>query len=275
MSKRRRLGTELRELREARNLTLLYVAGQLGWSHTKLSRLETGKVRPDVGEIMDLLDVLDVTGEKFHSLVALARQANARGWWLAYQGMPARQAGFAEMESDVVSIRDYALVFIPGLLQTEAYMRQRFADGDAFQDFDLTSAVEGRRERQKVLGQLVEYEAVIDESALRRHSAPPAVRREQLRHLVELAAQPNVTLRALRLDAEIEYLSGALVSFALYRFAVPDHGDLVSVETETSDLWLGDTDDLARYTLIYNRVRAAAITPEQTVDLLRALAEAT
>jgi len=213
MSKRRRLGEELREIREGQNRKLLGVAGSLGWSHTKLSRLETGKIRPDVGEIMDLLDVLGVTGDRYTNLVALARQANARGWWLAYQGMPARQAGFAELESDVASIAEYALVFMPGLLQTESYVRQRFSDRDAMKDFDLQAAVEGRLERQKILDR-VEYEAIIDEGALRRHSASPDVRRDQLVHLADLAERPNLTVRALRFDAEVTYRSGSLVSFA-------------------------------------------------------------
>lgn len=272
MTKRLRLGEELRGLRESRKWSTTHVGSLQGWSHTKISRLETGKVRPDVGEVMDLLDLYGVAGDQYDRLVTLARQANARGWWKAYAGMPARQAGYAEMESDVVSIREYSLVFIPGLVQTADYVRQRFSDRDAVQDFDLEAAVEGRLERQKILAGRVAYEAIIDEGALRRTTATPEVRRAQLRHLAELAELPNITIRALRLDAVVQYLSGSLISFALYRFGVPDN-DMVSVETETSDLWLGDPEDLARYTVIYDRLRTAADSPEQTVVMLRTLAD--
>jgi transcriptional regulator with XRE-family HTH domain len=273
MSKRLRLGEELRKLRESKSWSVTHVASLQGWSHTKVSRLETGKVRPDVGEVMDLLDLYGVTGDPYDRLVMLARQANARGWWKAYAGMPARQMGFAEMESVVVTIREFALVYVPGLLQDRPYVEQRFSDRDAVKDFDLVAAVEGRLERQKILERDVQYEAIIDESVLRRASAPPEVRRSQLLHLIEVGQHPNVAVRALRLDASIEYKSVPLNSFALYRFDTPDDDDMVSVETETSDLWLGDPEDLARYTVIYDRLRAAADTPEATQVLLRSLAD--
>lgn len=271
MSKRLRLGNELRKLRESREWSVTHVAGLMGWSHTKVSRLETGKVRPDVGEVMDLLDIYEVSGGPYDRLVALTRQANIRGWWRAFAGMPARQMGFVEMESGVLGIREYALVFIPGLLQHPGYVRQRFRDRDAFADFDLAAAVQGRVERQKILERGIEYEAIVDEAALRRRTVAPEVLTEQLLHLIDLATRDNITLRVLRLDAEMEHLSGAMHSFALYRFDDPDQDDMAFVETETSDLWLGDPEDLARYTVLYSRLRAAAETPEATLDLLRSL----
>ncbi len=273
MSKRLRLGEELRRLRESHSWSVTHVAGLQGWSHTKVSRLETGKVRPDVGEVMDLLDLYGVTGDPYDRLVTLTRQANARGWWKAYAGMPDRQMGFAEMESDVVSIREFTLTYVPGLLQDSGYIRQRFSDRDAVKDFDLETAIEGRLERQKILGRGVAYEAIIDESVLRRYSAEPDVRRAQLEHLIEVARQPSVTIRALRLAAAIEYMSVPLNSFALYRFDSPDDDDMVSIEMETSDLWLGDPEDLARYSVMYNRLQPAADTPEETLELLHSLAD--
>ena len=273
MSKRLRLGEELRKLRELKSWSVTHVAALQGWSHTKVSRLETGKVRPDVGEVMDLLDLYGVAGDTHDRLVTLARQANARGWWRAYAGMPARQMGFAEMESSVIGIKEFALAYVPGLLQHPDYVRQRFSDRDAVKDFDLQAAIDGRIERQKILGRGVEYEAIIDEAVLRRASAAPEVRRSQLLHLAEVAQEHGVVVRALRLDAVIEYMSSPLNSFALYRFDTPDDDDMVSVETETSDLWLGDAEDLGRYTVIYDRLRAAADTPEATISLLRSLAD--
>ncbi|GID51657.1 transcriptional regulator [Actinoplanes couchii] len=273
MSKRLRLGSELRKLRESRGWSVTHVGGLMGWSHTKVSRLETGKVRADVGEVMDLLDIYDVTGPAFDRLVALGRQANARGWWRAYAGMPDRQMGFAEMEAGVLGIREYAMVFIPGLLQHPDYIRQRFSDRDAFKDFDLTAAIQGRVERQKILASGIEYEVVLDEAAIRRRTASPGVMANQVRHLIDMAGRENLTVRVLRLDAAVECLSVALNSFALYRFDDPVQDDMAFVETETSDLWLGDPEDLARYSVVYERLRAAAETPEATLEFLSALVD--
>ncbi|MEV6494346.1 helix-turn-helix transcriptional regulator [Actinoplanes sp. NPDC051633] len=250
MSKRLRLCEELRKLREGKSWSVTHVAALQGWSHTKVSRLETGKVRPDVGEVMDLLDLYGVTGEHNDRLVTLARQANACGWWKAYAGMPARQMGFAEMESAVTVIREYAAAFIPGLVQDAAYIRQRFSDRDAVKSFDLEAAVDGRLERQKILDR-IEYEVIIDEAAPRRASAPADVLRAQYLSLIESGSRENVAVRVLRFGAPIETMSVPLNSFALYRFDTPDDDDMVSVETETSDLWLGDAEDLARYTVVY------------------------
>jgi hypothetical protein len=77
----------------------------------------------------------------------------------------------------------------------------------------------------------------------------------------------------LRFAAPIETMSVPLNSFALYRFDTPDDDDMVSVETETSDLWLGDAEDLARYTVVYQRLHAAASTPDETAAFLRELVE--
>src|SRR5690348_5520351 len=121
--RRRRLGEELRELREAKGLKLQALAAELGWSHTKLSRLENAKVRPDVADVMDLLEVLGVEPAQEQRLIMLARQANQRGWWKAYAEMPQRQAGYAELEAGAREIWQYGLVYVPGLLQTEAYAR--------------------------------------------------------------------------------------------------------------------------------------------------------
>jgi transcriptional regulator with XRE-family HTH domain len=83
MFRRRRLGDELRALREAKGYTLQQLAGELGWSHAKISRLENARVRPDLADVMDILELLGVSGEQERRLVALARQANQRGWWRA------------------------------------------------------------------------------------------------------------------------------------------------------------------------------------------------
>src|SRR6476660_4901073 len=117
MFRRRRLGQELRTLRETKGLTLTELAELINWNHTKLSRMETAKIRPDVGDVMDILDALKVEGDEHTRLVTLARLANQRGWWRAFVGMPVRQAGYAELEAGACAIFQYSAVYIPGLLQ--------------------------------------------------------------------------------------------------------------------------------------------------------------
>jgi transcriptional regulator with XRE-family HTH domain len=274
MFRRKRLGEELRELREAKGYRLQQLAAELGWSHTKLSRLENAKVRADVGEVMDLLDVLGVSPEQERRLVALARQANQRGWWRAYAEMPQRQAAFAELEASALSIQQFGLVYLPGLLQTPGYARTRFADREATAEFDVEAAIKGRTRRQEVLTREnpVRYQAVLDEGVLRRRTADPVVLRGQLEHLVTMNEQPNVSIRVLPFDADTPYLSRPLTSFTLYRFADPDEPDLVVTETETSDVQLGDPEDVARYVVMLGRVSASALDEAASSTLIRRIA---
>lgn len=274
MFRRKRLGEELRELREAKGYRLQQLAAELGWSHTKLSRLENAKVRADVGEVMDLLDVLGVSPEQERRLVALARQANQRGWWRAYAEMPQRQAAYAELEASALLIRQFGLVYLPGLLQTPDYARTRFADREATAEFDVEAAIKGRTRRQEVLTRddPVRYEVVLDEGVLRRRTAEQKVLREQLEHLVTMNERGNISILVLPFDAEPAYLSRPLTAFTLYRFADPDEPDLVVTETETSDVQLGDPEDVARYVVMLDRVSASALDESASSTLIRRIA---
>jgi transcriptional regulator with XRE-family HTH domain len=273
MIRRRRLGEALRELREGKGYTLQALAGELGWSHTKLSRLENAKVRPDVADVMDLLEVLGVPEDQERRLIALARQANQRGWWRAYADMPQRQAGYAELEASATSIEEFALVYVPGLLQTLDYARTRFADDQGFRAYDVEAAVRGRVERQKILTREkpVRYLGILDEAVLRRRTAEPSVLREQLRHLVEVTEPPNVEVRVLPLAAAVAYASRPLNSFAIYHFSDEDDPELVSIETETSEVQLGDAEDAGRYLALMERVKASALDPNLSTTLIETI----
>jgi len=269
--RRRRLGEELRAIREAKRYTLTQLAAELGWSHTKLSRLENAKVRPDVGDVMDILEALGVEGDLERRLINLARQATQRGWWRAYADMPERQAGVAELESEATEIWEYSLVFVPGLLQTEEYARVRCSDRDAFRDFTVEAAVAGRLERQRILTAEppVKYCAVLDESVLRRATAPPDVWRRQRARLIEMAELPNVTLRVLPFQAQMTHYAAPLNSFSIYSFSTPDDPDVVGIETETSELHLGDDDDLARYRIVRERIMSVALDAEESLSMIQ------
>jgi transcriptional regulator with XRE-family HTH domain len=269
--RRRRLGEELRAVREAKRFTLQQLAAELGWSHTKLSRLENAKVRPDVGDIMDILEVLGVSGDQERRLVALARQAKQRGWWRAYADMPERQAGVAELESGATEIWEYAQVFVPGLLQTEKYARVRCADRDAFKDFDIEAAVAGRRERQQILtaDPPVTYTVVLDEATLRRVTAPADVWHGQCIRLVEIADLPNIRLHVLPFSAGLAYHAAPLNPFSMYSFASNDEPDIVGVETETNELHLGDEDDVARYRVVRQRIMEAALDSAESLLMIK------
>jgi len=274
--RRRRLGAEIRRLREHEKLTLTQLGGLVGWSAAKLSRLENARIRPDVGDVMDVLDALGVTGARQDALIALARDAaNSRGWWTAYgSDIFDRQQPYAEFENGAVRIREYQLTHVPGLLQTRAYAAARFASRPSIglSPVDIDAAAEARLARQCVLTRdaPLSYDALLDESALVRRYGSEGVRAEQCGHLVEMAELPNITIRILPYDARIGDGYLPRCSFSLYRFADPVDPEIAVLETETSDIHIGDGEDVNRYKLVFDQMWAAAFSSEDSIKLLTA-----
>lgn len=272
MSRRRRFARDLQQLREDSGLKGKIMAARLGWSTGRLSRFETGAIRPEIGLVMDYLDQLDIRGAQRDALIETARLVNQGGWWTAISGAPGRTASLAETESEASAIREFAIAFVPGLLQTETYARIRLADNVAYTPYDIDAAVQARQQRQVILtrpAEPVAYQAIIDEAVLRRRSAPPDILAAQLRHLIEVAARPNITVRVLTFDAPLDFQSTAMNSFALYR--TEDDPEFALVETETNEAQLGDDEDVTRYQAIYERMSKAALDPAASIRFFKAL----
>lgn len=278
--RRRRLGLELRRLRLAAGLTGDQVVEQIGWAaKSKLSRLENGRSRPDLADILDLLDLYEVAGDIRDELVAIAREAGNNRWLRAYPVMTATQRGYAELEGSAVHIREYMSTTVPGLLQTVDYARVRIMSGHGLHLIPLQPAqrreaeaeIEARMARQAILTREVDpptYEAIIDQNALTGRSAPADVLIGQMIHLRALASLPNVTLRVLLADARVADYYQPQHSFSMYAFADPRDLQTVAVEALASDLILNDRAAASRYAMVYEWLRDAALTPEATVDWL-------
>lgn len=274
--RRRRLGTEIRMLREGEKLTLTQLGGLVGWSAAKLSRLENARIRPDVGDVMDVLDALGVAGPRRDELIALARDAaNSRGWWNAYGAeVFDRQQPYAEYENGAVQIREFQITHVPGLLQTRAYAAARFAcrPSIGLPPVDVDAAAEARIARQCVFTRPapLSYQALLDVSALTRRCGPAGMRGEQFGHLADMAELPNITLRILSHETRIGEGYLPRCSFSLYRFADPVDPEIAVLETETSDLHIGDAEGVNRYKLVFDQMWAAAFSAEESIKLLTA-----
>lgn len=277
MVRRRRLGAELRALRNGAGLTGEQVIERVGWSSpSKLSRIENGRSRPDLSDVLDLLDLYGVTDAEREKLIAIARDAsNTRGWWRSVADLGQRQRGYAELEAGASDVREYQQSIVPGLLQTADYTRTRVRSTmGLYGSLDVEAEASARQTRQALLtgAGAPRYHAVLDEAALRRTAAATAVMDAQLARLVELAALPAVTLQILPLEAAIADLYVPLTSFSLYRYADPEDPDMAVLETVTSDLHLGDDDDVASYRLVFDWLAAAALPPEESTTFLAGLA---
>ncbi|MFK3982992.1 helix-turn-helix domain-containing protein [Micromonospora sp. NPDC050397] len=285
--RRRRLGLELRRLRESARLTGDQVIDHLGWaSASKLSRLENGRSRPDPRDVRDLLELYGVTGPLRDQLEAITREAgDVRSWLRSYRAMTPRQRGFAELEAGCADIREYSPFVVPGLLQTREYARTRIisfrplgnhsGDPEKSDVDDPEIEVEARMARQQRLlreDDSPRYAAVLEEAALSRRAGPPEVVRAQLNQLCKLAALPNVTLQVLTTNARIANWYMPHTGFSLYRFADPQDPETLAIEGHSTNQVLNDRDELDRYTVVFDWLQSAALSPEDTLSWLAEMA---
>jgi transcriptional regulator with XRE-family HTH domain len=266
--RRRRLAARLRELRENAELTIDEVGERLECSASKISRIETGHVGVTPRDVRDMLEVYGIDDDEREALVQLAREARKKGWWHAYNEV--FTGSFVGLESDASFLHTHQGLLVPGLLQTEAYTRAviRAIRPDSAET-DVELRVRGRVNRQKLITDEPnppEYWAVLDEAVLLRTVGGPEVMREQLKKLVELASLPNVTLQVVPFSAGAH--AGMEAPFLILGFPEQADPDVVYVENTTSGVYLEQPEDVHRYTLMFDHLRAAALKPDDTVELV-------
>ncbi|MEU7171561.1 MULTISPECIES: helix-turn-helix domain-containing protein [Micromonospora] len=277
--RRRWLGREIRRLREEHGVTGESLARALGFPRQQISALENGHLGPDIDLVSGICDYLAVGVNRRTAIMDAAADGWARGWWVAEaERMGIRQAIYADLESGTKTITEFAISLIPGLLQTPAFADARLRSEPARHGdrFDPAAAVAARARRQGLVLAAggPRYEAVIDEIAIRRRAADPLVVAEQLRHVVSLCANhPSVIVQVLPVDASIRAHSAPRSAYSIYRYRDPHGSRAVAVDTLTHDVIHIDPDELDPYVNLHSRLKAAALSPESSIRLLRAAAE--
>jgi transcriptional regulator with XRE-family HTH domain len=270
----RRLAMELRRLREEAGLTIERVAEALECSDSKVSRIETGHVNATPRDVRDMLELYGVAGGQRDLLIQLAREARQKGWWHKYRDYQADQAGYVGLEVGADSIWEYGALVIPGLLQTkeyaEAVIRALMPDASAE---EIAHRLELRMARQPLLTEAdpPSLWAVLDEAALRRLVGDAGVMREQLTHLAEEGQLPNVTLQVLPYTAGQH--AGMDGAFDILRFEERADLDVVHLENFTSQLYLERPEEVRRYFLVFDHLRALALGPDDSRAFLTDLAK--
>ncbi|MER8233717.1 helix-turn-helix transcriptional regulator [Streptomyces sp. NPDC094049] len=267
----RRLGAALKRLREAAGIDQSVAAQAILRSVTKVSRLESGQVSASVLEVRTLLDCYGVRdqGERGR-LEELARARNQRGWWLDYQEtLRPDYADHITLESDSTYIKSWEPSLIPGLLQTPEYAESVISTGPAFIAPDrITELVKVRQERQRRIDQGgVHLTAIIWEPAITALGHDQVLCVGQLRRLMDAGERQNVTLQILPTAAsKTAGISGAFVAFS---FGVEPTVEAVTARTVTHTTVVEAPEDLAAYANVFDRLRSAALSPEESADRFR------
>ncbi|MEV5731330.1 MULTISPECIES: helix-turn-helix domain-containing protein [Streptomyces] len=267
--RRRRLGAELRRLRQASGLKSTEVAERLMVSQPKISHLENGRRAISPHDVRDLCALYGVTDQQvIDALTEMARESGKQGWWHAYGEIP--QSVYIGLETDAASVHAYEPLAIPALLQTPAY-----ADAVIGETIPLLTAEEaGTRLKVRLRRQHRIYDpagplrlwAVLDESVLRRVVGSPGIMREQLEHLNALGAEPNVTVQVL--PYAVGAHPGLSGQFSILRFADSPEAGVVHLERFTSDLCLEKPSDVRHYSAMYAHLQAQALDPGSTRQLI-------
>lgn len=271
----RQLAAEIRRLREVERLTGEEVAAQLGWSASKISRIETGRSSVTASDLRRLLDFYKVPSSRRNRLAELARAADQRGWWDAFaDSLREGYSAMIALESAAGSMFSYQDSLIPGLLQTEAY-------AEAIIRSSLLSAppgvvsqrVEVRLNRQAVLSRTedpLEMTTILDEATLRRQTGGAHVMREQLHHLADISEDPNVTLQILPFaKGSHPAMAGA---FTILRFPDTSDSGVVFLENMTSDIFVESEAEVHHYHLVFDRLREISLEPRQSVAFIKQIA---
>jgi hypothetical protein len=270
--RRRRLAAELKKCREDAGLTQEYVSRHFEWHSAKVTRIENARVPVTPRDVNDLLSLYQVGDSEYRdALMTLARLARHRGWWTDYKDVM-RPGNFVGMEADASSAKVWEPIVLPGLLQSESYMRALMGSGRSHDpQAALDRRVELRKTRQRRLTgpSPLTLRAIVDESVVRRHVGGIEIMRDQWRRLIAAAELPNVTLQILPFDSgEHAFMGG---SVALLEFPDVAHLDVVYLEGLAGDYYEEQPAEVKRYRDEFERMSARALDREASVGMIQRL----
>jgi len=261
----RQLGARLRELRDGAGLTGEEVAKRMGRAHSTLSRWETGALIPRVPDVYFMLQLYGVDGAERNALLRSTRDAREREDWEV--DVSVAVADYAWLESRARKVEEFQDSVVPGLLQTADYARELLRAWDPANNqlwIDRTLAARIARQRRLTDDDPLQLAAVIGEGALRLSVGGPEVMRAQLKHLVDIAAQPNVDVRVLPFATGAH--AGVTGPFRILRFR--EDQDIATVETRGGDFYLEDIEPFAQ---ALRRLTAATLPQRKSVAMIAAM----
>ncbi|WP_432155424.1 MULTISPECIES: helix-turn-helix domain-containing protein [unclassified Streptomyces] len=263
-----RLGVELRRLREAAGLSAIEAAALLGVNRVQISQIESGSAGVSEQRLRRLASHYACTDEEFVDALAAMATDRTRGWWEEYRGLlPTSFLDLSELNHHASFRRDVAILYVPGLLQTEDYSRAVFSARVP----RLTSEELELRVRHRMAGQriTVPYELVIHESALRIRVSDRAVSRAQLAKLMELSESDGITVRVIPFD--LDGFATAASTMTYVGGPVPKL-DTVVRDVPHGSAFIDSEAQLNAFRTRFRRVEAVSLEPGPSRDFIHRLA---
>lgn len=254
-------GAEVRRLRGAAGMSIAQLGAIVSYSKSQMARIETAE-RPSNLALSQALDIALSTDGHFERLWALVRR----------ERFPLRYRRVLELQEQALRIGEYAVDTVPGLLQTEEYARAMMRVGLRPADTgQLEDRVAARMERQALLARPrpPHLWAVLEEAVIRRPVGGDAVMRRQLERLLRTGGEPHVQVQVLPISAGEHMAMGS----ALTLLRLPDGSDTAYLESGFDGRFVEDPEDVARFQLTYDELRANALPPKQSLALIETVME--
>jgi transcriptional regulator with XRE-family HTH domain len=261
----RQLGARLRALRDGAGLTGEEVARRMGRAHSTLSRWESGGLIPRVPDVYFMADLYGVDGSERDALLRSAQDAREREDWEV--DVSVKVVDYAWMEGRAWKVETFYESVVPGLLQTRDYARavlRAWDPGATPQWIERVLAARVARQRRLTDADPLQLAAVVGEGALRLLVGGPEVMRAQLKHLVDIAAEPGIELRVLPFATGAH--AGMTGTFTILRFQADR--DVATVETRGGDVYMEDVEPFAQ---ALRRLTAAALPQRKSLAMIAAM----
>ncbi|WP_268952520.1 helix-turn-helix domain-containing protein [Saccharopolyspora terrae] len=269
MSRRALLGRELRRLRKRKGWTGPQLAQLLGWSQSKVSRLETGQRSAALADVTAWLDVTETEGDPRTRVLDLAESllGQITGLRALHQGsLVRRQVELQSIDSEAQLVRQFQPLMAPGVFHTETYARACIASANLTAERDLDSAVAARLERgRRVLsGEGPVYHVVLCESALRwrPHGCSPEQLRRLWHRVAEIVDHRNITLQVIPDSTPTTALPQC--GFSMWSWGYGPDSQFALVETPAAEVTFTSSEDIAMFERVWHEMIKVALSPEQS-----------
>lgn len=268
--RRRRLGGELKRLREAAGIKMEQAAERIGGDKSKISRQENGRQGVSKLEVEALADLYGVEDQKLRTaLITMAREGRRKSWWAQYSDiLPEMFQEQLSIESDAVRILLFQPLLVPGLLQTREYAEESIRGVEkTASDEQIELYVSVRMGRQEILRENApQVVCLLDEAVLRRTVGGPKTMAAQLQKLIELNNPPRLSIQVIPFGQG--WHAGLDGAFSIFSYPDPMDLDVVRLEYLDGALYLEEDGPVERYQLAFDQLRASALPSRQSMDLI-------
>lgn len=277
---RKRLGAELKRLREAANLTLDQVASDLLISTSKLSRLENAQGSPQARDVRDLAVYYKVANTPIgDQLMRWSRDGRRQAWWANYQDVLDRDPSFdayLAYETEASIARVYTIPYVAGLLQTADYTRALIGAMDPWRTpEEIERFVQVRKLRQHILmhregREPLELTTIIHESCLTQFVGSLKIMRDQLEALLKAATLPNVEIRILPASSEPHTMNTCTWSYFIFSEDTFDR-DVVQIENHAGFFQIERPEQVKRYDRAFEELTRRSLGSENSCELIQSV----